>query len=274
MNFKRGYTIKPYRVTGAGEVLFTDGTNSNLLANQQQCEAYGYTYDRVSGTCRLFRYNTNLSTTVKNVNNRMNGPGNTTRFYSNTIQMNGTNNTANGLNNNCFINGRDNTIENQVNDATVVGLNGTALRDGEFVIGGGLINGSPIQTSTFFLTQQTTNAVAIPMFLSSKHSATATTIQRNSTSIITYTIDITAYRTGGASGSGAVGDRAFYKLQGVLKGNSTVEALTNVADDGVITGWTVASAFVSTSNWNINVRGAANMDINWTATANFYEMKL
>ena len=274
MQFKRGYTIKPDRTTTLGEVLFTDGTTTDIRANQVQCEAYGYTYERSSGTCRAFRYNTNLEIILSNVNNKFNGAGNTTQLGSNTIQINGSNNKAQGLNDNCFINGTNNTIANGVSNATVVGNNGTAYRDGEFVVGGGLFDDKPIQTSTFFLTRQTTTATAEAMILNDSHSATATTIPRDSSSIITYTIDITAYRTGGSSASGAVGDRAFFKLQGVLKGNATAEALTNIASTGVITGWTVSSKFVSTSNWNISVKGAANMNISWSATLDIYELKV
>ena len=37
--------IKPAFVSNTGVVTFTDGTN-NLIPNQKQCEAYGYTYDK------------------------------------------------------------------------------------------------------------------------------------------------------------------------------------------------------------------------------------
>ena len=54
MDYLKGYTIKPYKVLRTGRVAFTDGTNNNLSANQQTCEAYGYTYDRSSGTCKAY----------------------------------------------------------------------------------------------------------------------------------------------------------------------------------------------------------------------------
>ena len=72
MEYLTGYTIKPYRVTAVGEVRFTDGTNTELGANQVTCEAYGYTYDEASGTCRSFRYNTNLERNISNINNKNN----------------------------------------------------------------------------------------------------------------------------------------------------------------------------------------------------------
>ena len=57
MEYLKGYTIKPSEITGTGEVLFTDGRNSNLRANQLQCGAYGYTYDVATGTCNAFVFN-------------------------------------------------------------------------------------------------------------------------------------------------------------------------------------------------------------------------
>ena len=110
MEYLKGYTVKPDRVTSLGEVLFTDGTNKNLMTNQITCEAYGYTYDRDSGTCTAFRYTTQLERNISNINNKFNGTGNSTELGSNNIQMNGRNNTTKGFNNNCFISGSDNEI--------------------------------------------------------------------------------------------------------------------------------------------------------------------
>ena len=72
MGYLTGYTIKPYQTTEVGEVIFTDGTNNDIKANQVQCEAYGYTYDIASGTCSAFRYNTNLNSNINNINNKFN----------------------------------------------------------------------------------------------------------------------------------------------------------------------------------------------------------
>ena len=137
MSYLTGYTIKPSRITPTGAVLFSDGTYSDIRANQVTCEAYGYTYDIASGTCIAFRRNTNLERNISNINNKNNGARNTTELGSNTVQINGTLNTTKGFNNNCFINGNANEIANGVDSATVVGSNGKALRDGEFVVGGG-----------------------------------------------------------------------------------------------------------------------------------------
>ena len=85
-------------------------------------------------------------------------------------------------------------------------------------------------------------------------------------------MDVTAYRTGGTEVLGAIGDRVFFKVQGILKGNSTVEATTIIADTGFTTGWNAVTSFAG-SEWGVFIRGGTNIDIAWSATANFNEMK-
>ena len=271
MEYLTGYTIKPHTVTGLGEVRFTDGTNTDLGANQVTCEAYGYTYDKASGTCNSFRYNTNLERNISNINNRNNGSGNTNELGSNTIQVNGTNNTTKGFNNNCFINGSNNEIANGVDNATVLGSHGKALRDGECVVSSGDGIG---QTSTFFLNGTTTNNTISPMFVNGNTAVTL--IARNVDYVYSYVIDINAYRTGGSSGSGSVGDRAFWTLRGITKGNQIDETLTLNDSYGTVTGWTAVmlSALHSPVDLLLAVTGVTAMDITWAATARFNEMKI
>tara|TARA_R110002167_G_scaffold3675_4_gene17885 strand:+ start:703 stop:1506 length:804 start_codon:yes stop_codon:yes gene_type:complete len=267
MKYLRGYTIKPQRVTPIGEVIFTDGTNE-MRANQAQCQAYGYTYDIASGTCSAFRYNTTLNRTISNVNNKFNGVGNSTQLGSNTIQINGTDNTTEGFNNNCFISGSNNTIANGVNNATIVGSNGTALRSGEFVIGTG-IDGS--EKSTFFLTTRTTSAHYEPLILTGDAAVTA--IATLPDTLYIAEVNIYAYRTGGASGSGAAGDSAYFLLKGMINGTTITQSLTVQLSLGTVTGWTAAFVIVS-DELKIIVTGAVNMEISWSATANFSAMKI
>ena len=267
MEYLTGYTIKPHEVTALGEVLFTDGTNTGIMTNQVTCEAYGYTYDITSGTCRAFRYNTNLERNISNVNNKNNGSGNTTELGTNTVQINGTNNTTKGFNNNCLINGSNNEIANGVNNATVLGSNGEALRDGELVLGGGGIGAS----SLFLLNTTTTDASPTSLLVNGDSALSA--IERDKGGMYGYTVDILGYRTGGASGSGAVDDRIFLKLEGIVLGTTATETITTTVAFGTVIGWTAATSFVVT-DMSIKVTGAAAMDITWQATARFNLMKI
>jgi len=274
MEYLTGHTIKPHRVTAVGEVRFTDGTNTELGANQVTCEAYGYTYDKASGTCRSFRYNTNLERNISNINNKNNGAGNTTELGSNTIQVNGTNNTTKGFNNNCFINGSNNEIANGVDNATVLGNYGIAERDGEVVIGGGGgRNGGKggVQSSSFSLYGITTSATSTNLYIN--NSTTNTIINRSSTSFQGFEANVIGVRTGG-SAAGSVNDRIFLRATGIVYLQSHSQSVSTLGSFGTVTGWTTAVAFDGVNDMHLAVTGAANMNISWSATMNFYEMKI
>tara|TARA_R110002167_G_scaffold19201_2_gene71183 strand:+ start:1638 stop:2450 length:813 start_codon:yes stop_codon:yes gene_type:complete len=269
MNYLAGYTIKPFRITALGIVIFTDGTNDAISPNQLQCEAYGYTYDPATATCRSFTPNANFQRNLNNIDNKINGSQNTIRTGGKNIHINGTNNTAEGLNNNCFISGNGNTIASGIKNATVVGFNGIARTDGVFVIGAG----TDISSTTIFFSGETTTSSTKQMFLNNTISATNTAIPRNSASLLSYTVDVTGYRTGGASGSGAIADRIFFKVQGILKANTPLESTTIIADTGITTGWSAATTVIG-SDWGVSIRGATGMTIFWSAVMNVNEMKI
>ena len=264
MNYINGYTIKPYQVEPTGEVLFTDGTNNSIRANQQQCEAYGYTYDPVSSTCRLFQPNSRLGFAMNNFDNKIHGPGNIIGTgVTNTI-INGSNNEAEGFNNNGFISGADNTIATGVKNATVVGSGGIAIREGEFVVGS-----NAGQTSSFALNGTTTDATSTALFVDGDTSVT--TIARENDIVYFYTIDVFGYRTGGSSGSGAVKDSIFIKVEGMVDDTSVTQVSNTVANKGTTAGWS-ASCSVSSDNLQLKVVGAAAMNIQWQANAIFTKM--
>ena len=264
MEYLTGYTIKPNNITAVGEVFFTDGTNGDLQANQVTCEAYGYTYDRTSGTCRAFTHNINLERDISNINNKNNGSGNTTELGSNTIQVNGTNNTTKGFNNNCFINGSNNEIANGVSNATVLGSNGEALRDGDFVVGSA---DGISQTSTFFLNGTTGDATATALFINGN--TAVTTIARNLETLYFYTIDIHGYNSGTTN-------RIFFTLRGMVNDFQSDETLTTNESRGTVLGWSAATSYTGGvgSDMSLKVVGAAGTNMIWTATANFYAMKI
>ena len=268
MNYLTGYTIKPFRTTSVGVVIFTDGTNNEISPNQLQCQAYGYTYDPATATCRSFTPNANFQRNLNNIDNKINGAQNTIGTGGKNIQINGTNNTAEGLNNNCFISGINNTIANGVSNATIVGRNGTAIRDGEFVIGTGIDGGDK---STFFLNGTTTDAVSTSLFVNGD--TAVTTIARLPDTLYIAEINLYAYRTGGTSGSGAVGDSAYFFVKALINGTTLTQTMTAQLSLGSVSGWLGALTLVG-SDLKLKATGAANMDITWAATANFYAMKI
>ena len=283
MNFLTGYTIKPFNITGLGEVLFTDGTNTDITPNQLQCEAYGYTYDNASGTCRAYRVNTNIERTFGNIDNKNNGAGNTNQLGSNTIQVNGSNNTTRGFNNNCFINGSANEIANGVSNATVLGVGGTADRDGSLVIGGGLevINAADTSTncsrkvSTVNLAGTTTDNT--PTKLTVNGLGGTNYINVNLNSIVGFEIYITRLEVGG--GSATLGNYSYRNIKGVvrigeLSGMAFIVGFTrNIGKIGA-NGTTVMvdSTTGGIDSISIQVTDRNNVTNIWSATVTLHEL--
>ena len=277
MEYLTGYTIKPYEITALGEVTFTDGTITELGANQVTCEAYGYTYDKTSGTCRAFRYNTNLNRDIGNINNSLNGTGNTTELGSNTIQINGTRNTARGFNNNCFINGSVNEIDNSINDSTVIGGKmGRALRQGEVVLGGGSFNiaAGLTQSSKIQLSNKTTDATVTKLRVQDISDAFIT-LQINS--IVGYEIYITRLETGGTSGT--AGDYSYRNQRGVVKTDRigtisiTTHSTKTIGKVGVNGTFSVVDSTVgSVPSITIEVNDRADVNNLWSATMYLHEV--
>lgn len=270
--FLQGYPVRPSFTSPAGLVTFTDGTN-DVIPNQQQCEAYGYTYDIGTGTCSAFAFNTNLGRNIDNENNNIQGAGNVTETGTNNTYMMGENNTAKGLSRNNIIIGSDNEIANGLNNVSVFGSYGIAIRPGENVLGGNGFNGLGkgfCQASTFFLSGKTTDEEPKTIFVDGD--LTTTIIARDISSYIGYKFKIIAVRTGGTH-AGSVGDRSFLQLEGINDRTVKDESITTIGKTGTVTGWSAATDLTG-GNMTLQVTGSANMDISWSVTANFYEIKI
>tara|TARA_R110002051_G_scaffold41511_3_gene86061 strand:+ start:3885 stop:4760 length:876 start_codon:yes stop_codon:yes gene_type:complete len=276
-----GLTIKPNSVSALGIVTFTDGTN-DVTPNQSQCEAYGYTYNEITGSCNAFNFNSNLERNIGNIKNKLNGAGNTTGTGANTIQVNGTNNTTRGFNNNCFINGSGNEIENGVNNSTVLGVGGKSDRDGEFVIGGGaeVIDASDTATncsrkvSTVNLAGTTTDNTATKLTVNGDGT---NYINVNLNSIVGFEIYITRLEVGGTSAT--LGDYSYRNIKGVVRVGETsgmafiVGFTRNIGKIGV---WGSAVMIDSTTGGvdsiSIEVTDRNNVNNIWSATVTLHEL--
>ena len=82
-----GFNIKPKSISSIGVVTFTDGTN-DIVPNQIQCERYGYIYDKATGTCSTFNYNSKINTNNNNTNSTIRGNQNITETGTNNTRPN------------------------------------------------------------------------------------------------------------------------------------------------------------------------------------------
>jgi len=273
--YLKGYDVKPSSTSEIGVVTFTDGTN-DIIPNQQQCEAYGYTYNQADGTCSTFRYNTNLNRSFSNESNKVQGANNTTETGTNNTLIIGQNNTVKGLSRNNILVGNENEIANGVNNASVFGNYGLAERDGEVVIGGGGFSGAGkgyAQSSTITLTGTTTDATPTPLFVNGDSSTTI--IARSSTSSFQgFEATVIGVRTGGSAASGAVNDRVCLRITGLAFLKAIDQSSTDLGKSGTTGGWASEMVFSGTNDMLFAVTGAADMNISWSCTLNIYELKI
>jgi hypothetical protein len=269
MEYKTGFSVKPTSVLPSGKVIFTDGTN-DFMPNQLQCEAYGYIYNRVSGTCSAFTTNNKLGITERNSKNFIKGSNNTTETGTNNTLIMGENNTVKGISRNNLVIGNSNEISNGVNNATVLGNYGIAQRDGEIVFGGGAFDGAGAgygQSSTISLSGLTTNATQTNLKVNS--SRTNTIIARGSTSSFQgFEAHIIGVRTD------VGGDAIFLKATGIVYQKLENQTVATSGSFGTVTGWTSAIVFSATNDMHLSVTGAAGKNISWSATLHLYEIKI
>ena len=269
-----GFTVKPSSISALGIVTFTDGTNA-VTPNQLQCEAYGYTYNQVTGTCSTFTYNTNLNRAVANENNKTFGVGNSTQTGTNNTLVMGESNTVRGFSRNSIITGNQNEIANGVNNANVSGTLGEATADNSIVLGGNT-NGDALgerQSIQLLYGIQTLNGTNTISFL---NNTTDSLFAIPENSIVYFHADVVAVRVGGTHATGTVGDCASWVERGVMINKSGVLSIARERDTiksiGTVTNWQ-PTAIASGTNFAMRVRGHADMTIEWASNITFTQIK-
>lgn len=271
--YLNGFTIKPLSVDSSGSVVFTDGTNV-VLPNQQQCEAYGYTYNSTTGTCSAYTFSENLGRGIINENNFIKGAGNVTEVGTNNTSVMGENNIVRGLSRNNIIIGNNNEISNGVNNAFVYGTLAQATADNSIVLGGNAAadNLGERQSIRLMYGTQTTAGTTTNSFLNNTTDSFFV-IPRNT--ICYFHADVIALRVGG-TGEGSVGDYASWVERGVVINKSGTLSVQRERDviktSGSVANWRPA-ANVTGTNFRITVRGDADQTIEWNSNITFTQIK-
>ena len=278
MEYLTGQILKPYRINELGQVLFTDGTNVDMIANQVTCEAYGYTYDIVSQTCIAFRFNGNLEQNENNASskNQINGDGNSTQLGSNTSQINGTRNVLRGFNNNCLINGSGNEIAYGVSNSFVGGRMAEVTADQSIVLGGNAFSNTIIgnrQSIQLMYGTRTTNGTNTVSYLNNDGSSLFAVPENT---VMYFHADVVAVRVGGSAASGAVGDFASWVERGVIINESGSMTVSRERDDiksnGATSNWR-PTGINSDTNFAMRVRGDTDMNVEWLSNITFTQIK-
>ena len=281
-----GQPIQPYSVTASGHVLFTDGTNNTIIPNQSTCEAYGYTYDEISGTCVAYPISLELPSKYGQSRNLIRGRNSVATRTENSGIV-GQENTTN-TNRNCLVVGNRHTLESQKNNASVVGGGSANVsRQGEVAIGGG----DPIITDRgTTLTGDRQMSLIQLSGITIDNTATKLTTQgdgsgfinvRNN-SILGYEIYLTRFELGGSAGT--AGNYSFREIKGAVQIDDSynmafvIGFTRNIAKIGVNGTFTmVDSSATSVSGDDIKsitveVTDRNNVNNLWTASVYLHEV--
>jgi len=271
--FLRDYPVKPSITSSSGVVTFTDGTN-DVLPNQQQCEAYGYTYDKETGTCSAFVFNTNIDNNTINENNNVQGSGNVTETGTNNTYIMGENNTVKGFSRNNIVVGNNNEIANGINNASVFGTLGEVTADNSIVLGGNAPTDNLAERQSIQLMYgvQTTTGSTVDSYLNNI-TDNYFTIPENTA--MYFHADVLAVRVGG-TGTGNAGDFLSWVERGVVINKSGTLSIERERDtivgSGNHTNWR-PTANVSGTNFRMTVRGDTNQTIEWCSNITFTQIK-
>jgi hypothetical protein len=269
-----GYSVKPSLIDTFGNVSFTDGT-TQISPTQQQCEAYGYTYDAATSTCFAYRSNPNLRKAFNNMDNKLQGARNNAEAGATRNYVVGHNNNVKSQSSDNLIVGSNNEVGVNIKNTTVLGNYGIAQRPGEFVIGGGGNTIGKGQNSTIHLSGVTENEAPTNLLVNGITSLT--TIARDSdtssTSFTGFEANVMGVRTGGTA-AGSVYDRILLRATGIAYLKADNQSVTTLGSFGTVAGWTAAVAFSGTNDMHLEVTGSRDMEIAWSCTLNLYEMKV
>ena len=281
ITFNTGISVKPLLISNAGFVTFTSGNDINgnpisVNANQRQCESYGYTYNKVSGTCSAFTYKTNIITAFANESNKTYGSGNSTQTgTANTLIM-GEVNSVRGFSRNSIITGSNNEIANGVNNANVSGYLGEATASNSKVLGGNT-DGDILGERQSIELMCGRNTITSGWVTSYLNNTTGSFFNIPDNTAMYFHAEVLAVRVGG-TGTGNTGDFASWVERGVIINKSGVTSISRERDaiksSGTVASWlTRSSVSASNTNFVLEVKGAASVTIEWVSTIRFTQIK-
>ena len=282
ISYINGFNVKPSVISSSGIVTFTDGTN-DITPNQTQCQAYGYRYNRASGICEAFTFNTKINTNINNSSNNLLGTNNTTEIGVNNTSIIGERNLVKGMSRNNLIVGDSNEVSNGINNATIFASNAHARTQAEVAIGGGKQSLSDSTSASTYSSKRKTSIIELSG-VTIDNTATNLKVQGGDTfipvennSIIGYDIYITRLEVGGSSGT--AGNYSYRNIRGAVKINNggamsfVVGFSRNIAKVGV-NGTTIMadSTTGGVASISVNVQDRNNVHNIWSASVSLHEV--
>ena len=283
--FKQGFSVTPSNISIIGEVTFTDGTNTGLMANQRTCEAYGYTYDKNAGVCRAFTPQISRNEAFKNQTNKITGTGNNIGQNIQNSNVIGTNNILTRNINNALVIGSQHEIEAGISNVSILGGSRAIItRESEVVLGGGKRSIADSTSAVEFSSRRQTSTIELAG-TTIDNTATNLTIQGDGSSyinvknnsIIGYDIYITRLELGGTSGT--AGNYSYRNIRGAVKIDNSgtmsfvVGFSRNIAKIGVNGTCIMADSTTGgVASISVNVTDRNNVNNLWSASVTLHEV--
>lgn len=222
---KRGLVLTPHSVDETGIVTFTDGTLTDLPADQITCEAYGYRYNVAKGTCSAFVPKPDIIKAVRGRDKKILGVRNDIETFSQNNLIVGTNNTNKSYNCNTMLLGSDHeTVTGIKNSAIIGGSRAKLTRQSEVMQGGGqrTLSKAGDEVTVSFNSRRQTSTLELSG-VTIDNTATNLTIQGDgesfinvqNNSIIGFDIYVTRLELGGTRG--VVGNYSYRNIRGAVK---------------------------------------------------------
>jgi hypothetical protein len=275
--FLEGYNIKPLRTASQGNVIFTNGTDE-IIPNQEQCEAYGYKFNKQSGVCSAFITSVKLEVGVDNMSNTLQGQHNSTDVgTSNTYVLGQLNTTGRESRNNIVV-GQNNVVANSCQNSLAIGTNGNTNENsnGTFTIGGNLDTDllGERQSIRLLYGGQTTGTANVALGLSNE-AGKRFVVKEDS--IIYFHAETIGFRTGGSSGTGAAGDYYTAVERGALLNVGGTTSIQRERDtiktSGTVTNWRILAEVGTGSTLSLKARGNTNQTIEWVCNVQITELR-
>jgi len=273
MDFKIGYKVKPKEINNLNDVIFEEfngeGSFSDVIPTEDDCNGYGFIW--VDDKCKLVNNNISFIS-----NPQISKPNNNTEIHKNAnyISVIGVNNKLSIGNTNDLIVGSDNIILDEVRNTIVSGTKAEATTDNSIVLGGNAPddNLAERQFSTMMYGRYTTNGSTQSSYL---NNTTSNFYQVPTDTAMYFHAEAIAVRVGG-TGTGNIGDYGSYVQRGVVINKSGVLSVNserdNIRHSGTTSTWRT-SGNVSGTSFYIGVRGATNVNIEWSISIRFTEIR-
>ena len=272
--FRANVSAKPLSIDTLGTVTFVDRLDNEVTPNESLCNAYGYKFDRGTGTCKAFQPTTSIETSLRTEDNSLSGQSNVVGQGTTNSYILGSNNTIEGNSRNNIIVGNNNNIVEAVDNANVYGTLGEATANNSIVLGGNAAadNLGERQSIRLMYGTQTTAGATVNSYL---NNVTDSYFAIPDNTIMYFHADVIAVRVAGTN-TGSLGDYASFVERGVVINKSGTLSIQRERDaiksSGTVTDWRPVAA-VDGTNFVMTVRGETDVTVEWNSNITFTQIK-